>query len=44
MGFSGPVETNNETDNINEHNMDMVKNPNWQEERPVGYLQTCLRS
>ena len=25
------METNNETNDINEHNMDMVKNPNWQE-------------
>ena len=28
-GFSGPMETNDETNNANEHNM--VKNPNWQE-------------
>ena len=28
-GFSGPMETNDETNNANKHNM--VKHPNWQQ-------------
>ena len=29
MGLSGPIETNDETNKVHEHNM--VKNLNWQE-------------